>query len=112
MNPFTLGVLTIRLFAGVGAILAPGPIERAATGTTSGTVGSVYFARLFGIRDLGYAAGVIAAGSDGARDTWLLVGAVTDAFDLVETARTHRSRGVRGGQRGPPAPAPTPTPPI
>jgi hypothetical protein len=79
----------LRTAVGVGSWAAPGRAGRAFGLDVRANPQAPYIARLFGIRDLALAAGVVRS-SGAERRRWLQIGVVCDAFDVAAAALARR----------------------
>jgi ethanolamine utilization microcompartment shell protein EutS len=82
MSRATNTLLSVRTAVGTASCLAPRTAGRAFGLDASANPQSPYLARLFGVRDLALAVGVLTA-APSARRHWLTVGLACDLADVV-----------------------------
>lgn len=83
-NPLQL-LSGIRLAVGIGALVAPNTTGKLFGMDTEANPQASYMARLFGVRDIVLAVGTNAT-TGPSRATWLKLGVLTDATDVVSAA--------------------------
>lgn len=89
-NPLQL-LSGLRLVVGIGAFAAPNAIGKVFGMDTDANPQASYMARLFGARDIALAVGTNAT-TGPSRATWIKIGVLTDAADVVSA--------VLGGRDG------------
>ena len=81
-DPVTNTLLSVRTAVGTASCLAPRAAGRAFGLDAGANPQSPYLARLFGVRDLALAAGVLTA-TPSARRHWLTIGLACDLADVL-----------------------------
>ena len=79
----------VRIAVGVGALVAPRLVGRLFGLDTAANPQSIYFARLFGIRDIVLAVGTLQT-TGPSRRLWWQLGIATDATDVVSAGLGRR----------------------
>lgn len=98
----TKALPALRIGVGVLSLAAPGLAARSFGMDLRSNPQAGYMARLFGVRDIALAVGLLAAPA-GQRKLWLQIGAACDAVDVLSAAAETRAgrvptmTGVLGG---------------